>query len=95
MKEEITMALTKQQVSELVTKYGKNDKDTGSPDVQVSLLTLHINELTGHLKVHKNDNHSRRGLLVLVGKRRRLLDYIKATDESRYAKLIEALNIRK
>lgn len=89
------MALKKEQIQELVTKFGKNDKDTGSPDVQVALLTVHINELTEHLKVHKHDNHSRRGLLVLVGKRRSLLDYIKKNDEARYQKLITALNIRK
>lgn len=89
------MALTKEQVHELVVKFGKTDKDTGSPDVQVAILTVHINQLTEHLKVHRNDNHSRRGLLVLVGKRRRLLDYIRANDEARYQQLIAALNIRK
>ena len=89
------MALTKEQIHELVVKYGKNEQDTGSPDVQVAILTIHINELTDHLKVHKKANHSRKGLLRLVGKRSRLVDYIKANDESRYQKLIESLNIRK
>lgn len=89
------MALTKEQIQELVTKYGKNENDTGSPDVQVAILTVHIRELTEHLKVHKNDNHSRRGLLLLVGKRRRLLNYIKNNDEVRYQELIKALNLRR
>ena len=72
-----------------------HDTDTGSPEVQIALLTDRINELTEHLKVHKKDHHSRRGLLMLVGRRRRMLDYVRDKDVERYRKLIEALGIRK
>ena len=89
------MALSKETVASLVAKYGKNEHDTGCAEVQVAIMTEQINTLTEHLKVHKNDNHSRRGLLVLVGKRRGLLDYIKSKDLQRYADIIEALKIRK
>ncbi|MDY4787736.1 MAG: 30S ribosomal protein S15 [Bacilli bacterium] len=89
------MALSKETVASLVAKYGRKEGDTGSPEVQIAIMTEQINTLTEHLKVHKNDNHSRRGLLVLVGKRRGLLDYLKNKDLHRYATIIEALNIRK
>jgi small subunit ribosomal protein S15 len=79
----------------LVQKYQTHEKDTGSPEVQVALLSERINMLTDHFKIHKKDHHSRRGLLKLVGQRRRLLDYLKRKDVNRYKKLIEALGIRK
>lgn len=72
-----------------------HESDTGSPEVQVAILTARINDLTEHLKSHKKDHHSRRGLLKLVGQRRRLLDYLKGKDQNRYKKLIETLGIRK
>jgi small subunit ribosomal protein S15 len=89
------MALSKDKKQELVQKYGRKQGDTGSPEVQISILTEQINVLTEHLKLHKNDNHSRRGLLVLVGKRRSLLDYLNNESIDRYTKLIKELNIRK
>jgi small subunit ribosomal protein S15 len=89
------MALSKDKKQELVQKYGRKQGDTGSPEVQISILTEQINVLTEHLKIHKNDNHSRRGLLVLVGKRRSLLDYLSNESIDRYTKLIKELNIRK
>ena len=89
------MALTKERVAELVAKYGRKEGDTGSPEVQIAVLTEQINILTAHLKTHIHDNHSRRGLLILVGKRRGLLDYLKSKDEQRYVEIIKALNIRK
>ena len=89
------MALTKERVAELVTQYGRKEGDTGSPEVQIAVLTEQINILTAHLKTHIHDNHSRRGLLILVGKRRGLLDYLKSKDEQRYVEIIKALNIRK
>ncbi len=79
----------------LVTKYRQHDTDTGSPEVQVALLSERITMLTEHFKTHKKDHHSRRGLLKLVGQRRRLLDYLKGKDVQRYKKLIEGLGIRK
>ncbi len=81
--------------AELVQKYRTHEKDTGSPEVQVALLSERINMLTEHFKIHKKDHHSRRGLLKLVGQRRRLLDYLKRKDVNRYKKLIETLGIRK
>ena len=81
--------------TELVVKYRTHEKDTGSPEVQVALLSERINHLTDHFKTHKKDHHSRRGLLKLVGQRRRLLDYLKTKDLNRYRKLIEGLGIRK
>ena len=81
--------------ADTIAKHGANPKDTGSPEVQIALLTDRINHLTEHLKGHKKDHHSRRGLLMLVGKRRRLLDYLKSKDTQRYADLIKRLNIRK
>jgi small subunit ribosomal protein S15 len=89
------MALVQEKKQELVQKYKRHDKDTGSPEVQVALLSERIAYLTEHFKTHKKDHHSRRGLLKLVGQRRRLLDYLKATDAGRYKALIEQLGIRK
>jgi small subunit ribosomal protein S15 len=79
----------------LVEKYRQHESDTGSPEVQVALLSERITQLTDHFKAHKKDHHSRRGLLKMVGQRRRLLDYLKGKDPSRYKKLIEGLGIRK
>ena len=89
------MALVQEKKQELVQKYKRHDKDTGSPEVQVALLSERIAYLTEHFKTHKKDHHSRRGLLKLVGQRRRLLDYLKTVDQSRYRSLIEQLGIRK
>ncbi len=89
------MPLTKERKKEIVTEYGSDEKNTGSTDVQIALLTERINQLTEHLKVHPKDNHTRYGLLKLVGKRRSLLDYIIKTDINRYRTLIKKLNIRK
>lgn len=89
------MALVQEKKQELVQKYKRHDKDTGSPEVQVALLTERITYLTEHFKTHKKDHHSRRGLLKLVGQRRRLLDYLKTADQNRYKSLIEQLGIRK
>ena len=86
--------LTKEEKAELVKKYGKDENDSGSAEVQVAILTARIRYLTEHLKVHKNDHHTRRGLLMLVGKRRRLLTYIKKRDIERYRALIADLGIR-
>jgi small subunit ribosomal protein S15 len=80
---------------DVVTRFRTHDRDTGSPEVQVALLTERIQYLTDHFKTHKKDHHSRRGLLKLVGQRRRLLDYLKTKDSSRYKKLIDGLGIRK
>ena len=89
------MAVTKETKAELVKKFGKNEKDTGSTKVQIAILTEEINDLTEHLKVHKHDYHSKRGLLMKVGKRRSLLDYLKKNDVVSYRELIKELNIRK
>lgn len=89
------MTISKEQVKEIVAKFGDGDKDTGSASVQIAILTTRINALTEHLKTHPKDNHSRRGLLLMVGKRRRLLDYMIKNDPQKYTKLIEELNIRK
>ena len=80
---------------EIITKFGRNETDTGSPEVQIALLTARINHLTEHLKIHKKDFHSRRGLLMLVGQRKGLLNYIKDRDILKYRELIAALGIRK
>jgi small subunit ribosomal protein S15 len=80
---------------EIITEYAVNDGDTGSPEVQVALLTERINHLTEHLKVHKHDHHSRRGLLLLVGRRRRLLKYLAKKDINRYRAIRERLGIRR
>ena len=89
------MALHRSEKAEIVGKYATKEGDTGSPEVQVALLTKRINELTEHFAVHKKDHHSRRGLLKLVGQRRRLLDYLKSKDLGRYRKVISELGIRK
>ena len=80
---------------ELIKQYGRHEGDTGSPEVQIALLTERINELTEHLKVHKKDNHSRRGLLKMVGKRRNLLNYLAKKDVNRYREIVEKLGLRK
>ena len=89
------MALTKEKKAELVKEYGKNATNTGSTEVQVAILTDEINELTEHLKIHIHDYHSKRGLLMKVGKRRSLLDYLKKNDVVSYRELIKKLNLRK
>ena len=81
--------------SEIIKTYARHEGDTGSPEVQIALLTYRINHLNEHLKIHKQDNHSRRGLLKMVGKRRGLLDYLKAKDIERYRAIIVALGLRK
>lgn len=81
--------------SSVIEEYRVHGTDTGSADVQVAILTKRINELTDHFKMHKKDHHSRRGLLKMVGRRKRLLEYIKRKDESRYAELIKRLGLRK
>jgi small subunit ribosomal protein S15 len=89
------LAFTAIEKKELIERYKLHDSDTGSPEVQVGLLTHRINYLTDHLKTHKKDHHSRRGLLMLVGRRRRLLDYVKNRDVQRYRKIIETLGLRR
>jgi len=89
------LAQTGEQRQEIIRDYRVHDSDTGSTDVQVALLTQRINELTEHFKTHTKDHHGRRGLLKLVGRRRRLLDYLKSRDAERYRRLIERLGIRK
>lgn len=89
------MALNKERKTELIGAYKTHEGDTGSPEVQVAILSERINYLTEHFKVHAKDHHSRRGLLQLVGQRRRLLDYLKRKDTERYAELIRRLGIRK
>ncbi len=89
------MPITKEQKTELVKKYGKSGTDTGRPEVQIAILTAHINELSPHFDAHSKDHHSRLGLLKLVGKRRRLLDYLMRKDIERYRKIIQELEIRK
>ena len=89
------MAFPKERKSEIIDSYRTHDSDTGSPEVQVAILSERIRYLTDHFKTHAKDHHSRRGLLKLVGQRRRLLDYLKGKDTSRYADLIKRLGIRK
>jgi small subunit ribosomal protein S15 len=89
------MPLTKEQKQEISAKYGRGPGDTGSADVQVAVLTASINHLTEHLKIHKKDHHSRRGLLMQVGQRRRLLGYLQREDLERYRKLISELGLRR
>ncbi len=89
------MSITAERKTELVKEYATKDNDTGSPEVQVAILTERIKNLTEHFKSHAKDHHSRRGLLILVGRRRRLLDYLKTCDESRYRNVIKRLGIRK
>jgi small subunit ribosomal protein S15 len=89
------MSITKNKKSDIIKDFGKNGKDSGSPNVQAAILTERIKNLTDHLKTHKKDFSTRRGLLTLVGKRRRVLDYIKNKNEENYLKVIEALGLRK
>jgi small subunit ribosomal protein S15 len=89
------MSLTKEQKAELVGRFGSSEKDTGSSKVQIALLTKRITELTEHMKVHKHDHHSRRGLLKLVGRRRRLLTYLQKHDLEGYRALIKELGLRR
>ncbi len=87
--------MTKERKQEILSTYKRGENDTGSPEVQIALLTQRINELTEHLKVHKKDNHSRRGLLKMVGKRRNLLNYLSKKDINRYREIVEKLGLRK
>ena len=89
------MVLTTKDKKELIERFKLHESDTGSPEVQVGLLTHRISYLTDHLKVHKKDHHSRRGLLILVGRRRRLLNYVKNKDVKRYRSIIETLGLRR
>jgi small subunit ribosomal protein S15 len=89
------MALTVERKKEVISEFAKSEKDTGSADVQVAVLSERITTLTEHFKTHVKDNHSRRGLIKMVSQRRRLLDYIKATDQSRYEALIQRLGLRR
>ena len=91
----MTMSITTARKAELIKTYGVKGNDTGSPEVQVALLSERINNLTDHFKTHIKDNHSRRGLLKLVSQRRQILDYLRRTDERRYKELIERLGIRR
>ena len=87
--------ISKEMKSEIIEKYKRDEKDTGSPEVQIALLTERINNLTEHLKTHQKDNHSRRGLLKMVGKRRNLLNYLAKKDVNRYREIVEKLGLRK
>ena len=87
--------MTKERKNEIIATFKREEKDTGSSEVQIALLTERINELTEHLKVHKKDNHSRRGLLKMVGQRRNMLNYLQKKDEERYKVLVEKLGLRK
>lgn len=89
------MTLTKQRKSDLIGEHERGAGDTGSPEVQIAILTTRINDLTGHMRLHKKDYASRRGLLMMVSRRRRLLDYLKKVDPKRYLDIIGRLNIRK
>ena len=89
------MAISKERKNEIIAQFARHEGDTGSPEVQIALLTERINELTEHLKVHKKDNHSRRGLLKMVGKRRNLLNYLAKKDVNRYREIVEKLGLRK
>ncbi|MBD0323370.1 MAG: 30S ribosomal protein S15 [Aldersonia sp.] len=89
------MALTAEQKKQILSEYGLHETDTGSPEAQVAMLTKRIVDLTEHLKQHKHDHHSRRGLLLMVGRRRRLLQYLAKVDVARYRSLIERLGLRR
>lgn len=89
------MALAKEAKEGIINEYRKHESDTGSPEVQVALLTKRINDLTNHFKTHAKDNHSRRGLLKMVSQRRSLLDYLKRKDMNRYHEVIDRLGLRK
>jgi small subunit ribosomal protein S15 len=92
---EIPMSITAERKQALMAEYATKPGDTGSPEVQIAVLTERINNLTEHFKTHKKDNHSRRGLLKLVSQRRRLLDYVKSKEVGRYQRLLKGLNIRR
>lgn len=87
--------MLKEQKNSVISEYARHEGDTGSPEVQIALLTKRINDLTGHLKIHKNDHHSRRGLLKMVGQRRNLLNYLTKVDIERYRSIISRLGLRK
>jgi small subunit ribosomal protein S15 len=89
------LALTKEAKQQAFTQFGKHEKDTGSPEVQIAMLTRRINQLTEHLRTHKHDHHSRRGLLKLVGRRRRFLNYLQRTNLEGYRALIKELGLRR
>ena len=89
------MSITQERKAELIKEFGRSEGDTGSPEVQVSILTERISNLTEHLKEHNKDFHSRRGLLIMVGQRRGLLDYLRRKDQSRYEDLIKTLGLRR
>ncbi len=89
------MPLTSEVKQQLITEYGANPSDTGAAEVQIAMLSRRISDLTEHLKIHKHDHHSRRGLLLLVGQRRRLLNYLIKTDVNRYRSIIERLGLRR
>jgi small subunit ribosomal protein S15 len=92
---ECPMSITTEKKADIVKEFGRGSDDTGSPEVQVAILTNRINTLTDHFKTHAKDNHSRRGLLMMVNKRRSLLDYLRREDEKRYTDLIAKLGLRK
>jgi small subunit ribosomal protein S15 len=89
------MTLSKERKARIIEKYGDHPNDTGKPEVQIALLTERINDVTQHLQRHRKDHHSRRGLLMLVGKRRRLLDYLASKDIERYRKIVDELGLRR
>ena len=89
------MSITAERKAELIKEYARGDKDTGSDEVQIAVLSERIANLTEHFKGHKKDNHSRRGLLKMVSQRRRLLDYLKGVDESRYTAIVKSLGLRR
>lgn len=89
------MALDATIKNQIITEYSTHEGDTGSPEVQIAVLSRRISDLTEHLKMHKHDHHTRRGLMALVGRRRRMLDYLRRTDIARYRALIERLGLRK
>ena len=89
------MSIVKEKKSEIIGQFGHHDGDTGSPEVQIALLTTRISQLTEHLKIHKKDHHSRRGLLLMVGQRRRLLNYLSNRDISRYREVVAKLGLRR
>ena len=95
LKEVYRMALTKEEKSKIIKKYARDEKDTGSPEVQIAILTSEINALTEHLKNNKQDKHSKRGLLMKVGKRRSLLNYLLENDVKRYREVVKSLELRK
>ena len=89
------MSITAERKAEVIKSHARGDADTGSAEVQVAIMSERISNLTDHFKTHKKDNHSRRGLIMMVARRRKLLDYLKRTEESRYQKLIQSLGLRR